>query len=66
VGAAAVGVGVLLEKVYDSGRQSLLGFDIPIHSLRRITSVQYGVIQLLEEEGFDATKMQKQQQNAQR
>lgn len=50
--ATAVGVGVLLEKVYDSGRQSLSGFDIPIQSLCRVASVQEGVIQLVEEEGF--------------
>ena len=43
--ATAVGVGVLLEKVYDSGRQSLSGFDIPIQSLCRVASVQEGVIQ---------------------
>lgn len=51
-GATAVGVGVLLEKVYDSGRQSLSGFNIPIESLCRVASVQGGVIQLVEEEGF--------------
>ncbi|GAX10514.1 hypothetical protein FisN_21Lh220 [Fistulifera solaris] len=52
-GATAVGVGVLLEKVYESGRQSLSGFDLPVHSLCRIASVRDGVIQLVEEEGFD-------------
>jgi xanthine phosphoribosyltransferase len=51
--ARAVGVAVLLEKVYESGRQSLSGFNIPIHSLCRVASVQGGVIQLLEEEGFE-------------
>mmetsp|Transcript_9266 Transcript_9266/g.14854 ORF Transcript_9266/g.14854 Transcript_9266/m.14854 type:complete len:235 (-) Transcript_9266:341-1045(-) len=51
--AKAVGVGVLLEKVYDSGRQSLSGFDVPIQSLCRVASVEGGVIQLVEEEGFD-------------
>eukprot|EP00527_Entomoneis_sp_CCMP2396_P009474 CAMPEP_0198139252 /NCGR_PEP_ID=MMETSP1443-20131203/2596_1 /TAXON_ID=186043 /ORGANISM="Entomoneis sp., Strain CCMP2396" /LENGTH=729 /DNA_ID=CAMNT_0043801335 /DNA_START=252 /DNA_END=2441 /DNA_ORIENTATION=+ len=56
-GGTSVGVGVLLEKVYDSGRQFLSGFDVPIHSLCRIASVKDGVIQLLEEEGFD--RMQK-------
>jgi xanthine phosphoribosyltransferase len=54
-GAVAVGVSVLLEKVYDSGRQSLSGFNVPIHSLCRIASVKGGVIQLLEEDGFDRT-----------
>jgi xanthine phosphoribosyltransferase len=52
-GATPVGVGVLLEKEYDSGRQSLSGFDIPIHSLCRVTSVKNGVIQLHEEVGYD-------------
>lgn len=52
-GATAVGVGVLLEKVYESGRQSLSGFDVPVHSLCRIASVKGGVIQLVEEEGFE-------------
>jgi xanthine phosphoribosyltransferase len=51
--ATAVGVGVLLEKVFDSGRQSLSGFNIPIESLCRVASVQNGTIQLLEEDGFD-------------
>ena len=52
-GATAVGIGVLLEKVYDSGRQALSGFDVPVHSLCRIASVKEGAIQLVEEEGFD-------------
>lgn len=56
-GATAVGVGVLLEKVYDSGRQSLSGYDVPIHSLCRVASVKDGVIQLVEEDGYD--RMQK-------
>jgi xanthine phosphoribosyltransferase len=57
-GARAVGMGVLLEKVYDSGRQLLSGFNIPIESLCRIASVRDGVIQLLEEEGFDQSLLQ--------
>lgn len=51
--ATAVGVGVLLEKSYESGRQSLSGFNIPIHSLCRVASVQNGSIQLVEEDGFE-------------
>jgi xanthine phosphoribosyltransferase len=54
-GATSVGVAVLLEKVYESGRQSLSGFNVPIHSLCRIASVKGGVIQLLEEDGYDST-----------
>jgi len=52
-GATPVGIGVLLEKIYDSGRQFLSGFDIPIHSMCGIASVQDGVIRLREEEGFE-------------
>jgi len=52
-GATAVGIGVLLEKSYDPGRKSLSGYDIPIQSLCRVASVDGGVIQLVEEEGFD-------------
>jgi xanthine phosphoribosyltransferase len=52
-GATAIGAGVLLEKAYDAGRQALSGFNIPIHSLCRVASVQGGIIQLQEEEGFD-------------
>lgn len=52
-GAQAVGVGVLLEKEYDSGRLSLSGFGVKIHSLCRVASVKGGAIQLVEEEGFD-------------
>ena len=55
-GATAIGIGVLLEKVYDSGRQSLSGFNVPVHSLCRVASVKGGVIQLVEEEGFDRMK----------
>jgi len=62
-GALSVGVGVLLEKGYDSGRQSLSGFDVPIHSLCRIASVKDGVIQLEEEAGFDRMKKKKEQQD---
>jgi xanthine phosphoribosyltransferase len=58
-GATAVGVGVLLEKVYESGRQSLSGFDVPIHSLCRVASLHDGVIQLVEEEGFDRMNQMK-------
>ena len=60
-GATAVGVGVLLEKVYDSGRQSLSGFDIAVESLCKIASVQGGVIQLEEEEGFNLMKQKSRQ-----
>lgn len=52
-GATAVGIGVLLEKVYQAGAVSLSGFGLPIESIVRITSVKDGVIQLLEEDGAD-------------
>ena len=51
-GAKAVGVGVLLEKMYESGRQSLSGFNVPIQSLCRVASVKDGIISLIEEEGY--------------
>mmetsp|Transcript_51096 Transcript_51096/g.123337 ORF Transcript_51096/g.123337 Transcript_51096/m.123337 type:complete len:975 (-) Transcript_51096:1262-4186(-) len=51
-GAKAVGVGVLLEKMYESGRQSLSGFNVPIQSLCRVASVKDGIISLVEEEGY--------------
>jgi len=50
-GAKAVGIGVLLEKVYGKGRLFLSGFNLPIHSMCRVSSVQGGVIQVMEEEG---------------
>lgn len=52
-GAVAVGVGVLLEKDYEAGRVSLSGFGLPVESIVRIASVKDGVIQLLEEDGYD-------------
>mmetsp|Transcript_6663 Transcript_6663/g.15109 ORF Transcript_6663/g.15109 Transcript_6663/m.15109 type:complete len:799 (+) Transcript_6663:59-2455(+) len=52
-GATAVGVGVLLEKEYEAGRVSLSGFGVPVESVVRIASVKDGVIQLLEEDGYD-------------
>ena len=51
-GAKAVGLGTLLEKSYDAGRQSLSGYDIPIESLVKIASVANGIITLEEEEGY--------------
>jgi xanthine phosphoribosyltransferase len=52
-GAEVVGVGVLLEKTYESGRQSLSGFNVAIHSLCRVASVKDGIIALVEEEGYN-------------
>jgi len=52
-GATAVGVGVLMEKIYDSGRQSLSGYAIPVESLVGVKSVSEGIIRLQEEEGID-------------
>ena len=53
--------------MYESGRQSLSGFNIPVESLCRVASVQYGSIQLVEEEGYDQSAMMmasKQQQSS--
>ena len=55
-GAQAIGVGVLLEKLYDAGRQSLSGFNIPVESVAKIASVSDGIITMEEEEGYAATK----------
>lgn len=52
-GATAVGVGVLMEKIYDSGRQSLSGYGIPVESLVGVKSVSEGILRLQEEEGID-------------
>ena len=54
--ATPVGVGVLLEKVYESGRQFLSGFNIPVESMVGIASVQDQIIQLEEEEGYDSLR----------
>jgi len=51
-GATPVGVAVLIEKVYESGRKSLSGFNVPVHSMVSVASVRDGVITLVEEEGF--------------
>lgn len=51
-GAKAIGVGILLEKSYNAGRQSLSGFNIPIESVAKIASVKDGVITMEEEEGY--------------
>jgi len=55
-GAKAVGVGILLEKSYDAGRQSLSGYNIPIESLVKVASVSDGIITLEEEEGYSAVR----------
>ena len=52
-GATAVGLGVLLEKEYEAGRVSLSGFGLPVESVVRIATVEDGVIQLIEEDGYD-------------
>ena len=52
-GATAVGVGVVMEKIYDSGRQSLSGYGIPVESLVGVKSVSEGILRLQEEEGID-------------
>jgi xanthine phosphoribosyltransferase len=51
-GAVPMGVAVLLEKVYDAGRQSLSGFNIPVESVVGVSSVRDGIISLVEEDGF--------------
>jgi len=58
-GAETVGIGVLLEKVYESGRKALSGYDVPVESLVRVASVSDGVMTLVEEEGFDDEEIRK-------
>ena len=53
-GATAIGVGVVLEKTYDAGRQALSGFNIPVESLAKIASVSDGIIIMEEEEGYSS------------
>jgi xanthine phosphoribosyltransferase len=55
-GGKAVGLGTLIEKSYDAGRQSLSGYNIAIESLVKVASVTNGIITLEEEEGY--SKMQ--------
>ena len=55
-GSKAVGVGVLLEKSYEAGRQFLSGFDIPVESVAKIASVTDGIITMEEEEGYVANE----------
>jgi len=52
-GALCVGVGVLIEKVYDSGRTFLSGFDVPVESMVGVASVKDTMITLVEEDGFN-------------
>ena len=43
-GAKLVGIGTLIEKCFEGGREKLLHFNIPIESLVRITSMDDGII----------------------
>ena len=45
-GTKLVGIGALIEKSFEGGRDSLSSLDIPIHALATITSMENGVIQL--------------------
>jgi hypothetical protein len=51
--ATAVGVWVLLEKEYEAGRVSLSGVGVPIELVVWIDLVRDGVIQMVEEDGYD-------------
>lgn len=52
-GATAVGIATLIEKVYESGRRNLSGFDIPIESLVKVLSVEDRIIRMEEEDGYE-------------
>ena len=43
-GAQVVGVGALIEKTFEGGRQALSGLNVPIESLARIVSMDDGQI----------------------
>lgn len=43
-GAQIVGIGALIEKAFEGGRDALAHLNIPIHSLARITNMQGGII----------------------
>ncbi|MCP1663183.1 MULTISPECIES: xanthine phosphoribosyltransferase [Methanocalculus] len=51
-GAEVVGVGVLVEKVYEGGRQQIRP-EIPVHALCSIQSVEGGVIQIADDTAYD-------------
>jgi xanthine phosphoribosyltransferase len=48
-GAALVGIGALIEKTFESGRERLSGLDIPIHSLVSVAALENGQIQFAED-----------------
>lgn len=43
-GATLVGIGALIEKSFEGGRQGLAALDIPVHALVTITSMENGTI----------------------
>jgi xanthine phosphoribosyltransferase len=43
-GAEVVGIGALIEKIFEGGREALKPLGLPVESLARITSMQDGVI----------------------
>ncbi|KAA8496190.1 Xanthine phosphoribosyltransferase [Porphyridium purpureum] len=51
--ARVVGVGVLIEKVSDSGRTALSGYDVPIISLAKVSKIEEGHVEVLDEPPFN-------------
>jgi len=51
--AKVVGIAVLLEKAYESGRQFLSGFNIKIQSMVRVASIKNDIIRIMEEDGYE-------------
>jgi len=47
-GARLVGVGALLEKEFEGGREALAPYNIPVHSLVSITSMEDGKLEFAE------------------
>ncbi len=48
-GAAIVGVGTLIEKTFEGGREALAPLCVPVESLVRITSMDNGLIQVADD-----------------
>ncbi|GAP12909.1 xanthine phosphoribosyltransferase [Longilinea arvoryzae] len=49
-GAELVGIGTLIEKIFEGGRESLKTMNVPIHSLVTITAMEDGRIEFAEED----------------
>lgn len=53
-GARVVGVGALVEKTFEGGRESLAALDVPVEALVKIVSMDGGAIEIADEGGSPA------------